>query len=197
MDEDNIKGLHRSDIKHNESLSTAEQIAIRNPDGTRVNERDMDEFHRGGQTDYSPEQMEAPFFEGIKGGHSEKELKTLPSVHPSNWIIGTRIITVQNTLQVVGQPVEVLTPLQPDEYGFGRKALSVYNNSAGVVYISGDFNMANAGMGWIINPNSSYTFDKEASCGLWVNPTVAGTDIRLIIEMGFMGYRVVPRMGYA
>lgn len=198
-----LAGLQEGDYRHEGGITRVQQLAIPNPEGTRVKAQDHNKYHRfGGQTDYHPDQMEPPLFEALPGDKDPQSKLSVPVMHyPANWINGTRLVNLQATLPTpgvnAGQPYEFLTPFLPDRYGFGRRSIIVFNNSGNLIYVAGDFNMCTTAMGFPVNPTSTFTLDKSASTGLWVLAPTANSDVRVMCEYGYLGHGIMPEEGYA
>jgi hypothetical protein len=117
-----------------------------------------------------------------------------PIINPSNWTQGTKLINMRLDVGSV-TPVEVLTPLMPDAQGFGRKSCSIFNNSGVVVFVSGSAETCSTVWGFPIAPNAVFILDREMSYSLWmIAASGAGNDVRLMIETGYLGYRVASKI---
>jgi hypothetical protein len=153
---------------------------------------DISALREGGQTDYPATYQDdkAPWDDGARvGAESAAGYAPQRQRYPVNQSYGTRIITGRWDVPFTPDVrCEVLTPLMPDPLtGYGRKSISLYNNSSVIVYLGMDMSVTST-RDWPIPPGGIFVLDRDASSAIWMisTPSVVA-DIRFVMEMGFIG----------
>jgi len=172
------------------------QIAI--PEPPTVDPRSID----GGQTNYQEVRVNGQV-DPVAGLESvptypnyerpELQFDTRPIILPSNWTQGTKLINMRIDVGAV-TPFEALTPLMPDSEGFGRKSCTIFNNGTVNLFVSGSAETCTTNWAMIVLPNSAYILDREMSYGLWMLAASGTLDVRLMIETGYLGYRIASKL---
>jgi hypothetical protein len=159
---------------------------------------------QGGQTDYQHVSDTEEGGDAIAGIESVPTwpnferppltFDTRPVITPGNWTQGTKLINMRLDVGST-TPQEVLTPFIPDDQGFGRKAVTIFNNSAVTVFVSGAPETCNVNWAMPILTNAALVLDREMSFSLWMlAASGASNDVRLMIETGYLGYRVASKI---